>query len=62
MGRPWQVFRKHLTTMTQGADKKKSKSSSKYISNKYMPRVDLEKKTQQLQRDIQFVTSTEEKK
>ena len=48
--------------MTQGADKKKSKSSCKYISNKYMPRVDLEKKTQQLQRDIQFVTSTEEKK
>ena len=41
-----QVFRKHRTTMTHSADKAKSKSSSKYIPNKYMPQVDLERKTQ----------------
>ena len=52
---PCQVFRKHLTTMTHRADKEKSKSSGKYIPNKYMPRVDLEKKTQQLQKDVRFL-------
>ena len=36
--------------------RKNSKSSSKYIPNKYMPRVDLEKKTQQLQKDVRFLS------
>ena len=52
---PCQVFRKHLTTMTHRADKEKSKISSKYIPNKCMPRVDLEKKTQQLQKNVRFL-------
>ena len=51
---PCQVFRKHLVTMTHRADKEKSKSS-KYILNKYMSRVNLEKKTQQLQKDARFL-------
>ena len=46
---PCQVFRKHLVTMNHRADKEKSKSS-KYILNKYMSQVDLEKKTQQLKK------------
>ena len=45
---PCQVFCKHLTTKAHRANKEKSKSSSKYIPKKYMPRVDFEKKTQQL--------------
>ena len=49
-----QVFRKHLTTMAHCADKKKS-TSSKYIPNKYMPRMDLGKKTQQIQKDVGFL-------
>ena len=40
--------------MTHGADKEKS-TSSKYIPNKYMLRKDLEKKTQQLQKDVRFL-------
>ena len=42
---PCQVFRKHLTTMTHRVDKEKL-TSSKHIPNKYMPRKDLERKTQ----------------
>ena len=47
------VFCKHLATITHRGDKEKS-TSSKYIPNKYMPQVDLEKKTQQLQKYVQL--------
>ena len=50
----YQVFLKHLTTMTHHADKEKL-TCSKYIPSKYIPRVDMEQKTQQLQKDVQFL-------
>ena len=59
---PCQVFPKHALTMTHSADKEKSKSSTKYIPNKYMPRAYLEKKTQQLQKDVRFLNQQKKRR